>query len=512
MNKSLPERPDLGQLKKQAKDLLNDIRAQRPEALARVPQNELAGFALADAQRILAREYGFPSWAKLKLHVETREIGLATARLVVAAAHGDAAGLQALLRERPELARQTVSACAVLGDLEGLKAWVATNPEFAKAKGGVADAEALAYVCVGRLGGDEAARVACAEFLLAHEADPNATWRESPHDESRLPALYGATGRNNYPVLARRLLAAGANPNDGESIYHAAENHHPDCLEALVAAGGDISRRDSKWTNTPLYFLLGGSPRGGKAAQMRQGILWLLDHGADPNIPSYQHAELPLHRAIQNGWDTGLIETLLARGARPDARRADGRSLWVTAVRAGRDDVRALLQARGATDDATPVDTFLGAVAAGNREAASLLLAGHPVWRAELAGEISELLAGAARRDETIVLALAAELGLDFDQPAGPECGRPLHWAAWHGRVAAVKALIDAGADLDKPDGNFHAPPLGWCVHGSVNCQAVDGDYGGVAEVLLAAGAKPADDGGATPEVIAVFRRYAGKK
>ena len=39
MNKKLPERPDLDQLKKQAKDLLNDIRAQRPEALARVPAN-----------------------------------------------------------------------------------------------------------------------------------------------------------------------------------------------------------------------------------------------------------------------------------------------------------------------------------------------------------------------------------------------------------------------------------------------------------------------------------------
>lgn len=511
MNKTLPERPDLGQLKKQAKDLLNDIRAHRPEAVARVPQNEIAGFALADAQRIIAREYGFPGWAKLKLHIETREIERATARLVIATAHGDAAGLQALLTARPELARQTVPACAVLGDLEGLTAWAAKSPGFATAKGGVADAEALVYVCLGRLGGDEAARVACAEFLLAHGADPNATWRESPHDESRLPVLYGATGRNNYPALARQLLAAGANPNDGESIYHAAENHHPGCLEALVAAGGDISRRNAKWTNTPLYFLLGGSPRGGQASQTRSGILWLLDHGADPNVPSYQHAELPLHRAIQNGWDTALIEAFLARGARPDARRADGRSLWVTAVRAGRADVLALLQARGAKDDATPVDAFLGALSAGDRERAFSLLADGPAWRDELRGEITELLAGASRRDETSVLALAAELGLDFDQPAGPERGRPLHWAAWHGRVAAVNVLIKAGADLNKPDGSFHAPPLGWCVHGSINCRAIGGDYAGVAEALLAAGAKRVEDGGAAPEVIAVFRRYAGK-
>ena len=79
MNKQLPERPDLGQLKKQAKDLLDDIRAQRPEALARVPAHELAGFALADAQRVLAREYGFPSWAALRSHVAALGAGEASA-------------------------------------------------------------------------------------------------------------------------------------------------------------------------------------------------------------------------------------------------------------------------------------------------------------------------------------------------------------------------------------------------------------------------------------------------
>ena len=70
MNKQLPERPNLDQLKKQAKDLLNGILAQSADAIARVPKEELAGFALADAQRIIAREYGFASWTKLKDRVE----------------------------------------------------------------------------------------------------------------------------------------------------------------------------------------------------------------------------------------------------------------------------------------------------------------------------------------------------------------------------------------------------------------------------------------------------------
>lgn len=510
MSKQLPERPDLGQLKKQAKDLLKDVRAGRPEAVARVPQNEVAGFALSDAQRVIAREHGFPSWAKLKLHLETRESGIATARLVMAAVHGDGAMLRALLAERPTLGRQTVSAAAVLGDLEGLRGWVRKNPELARAKGGIGETEALAYVCLGRLGGDEAARVACADLLLANGADPNATWRESLEGDSRLPLLYAATGRNNYPALARRLLAAGANPNDGESIYHAAEHNHPECLEALVEAGGDLSRRDQKWTNTPLFFLLGGSPGAGSAATSRAGILWLLDHGADPNVPSYERAEVPLHRAIQNGWDLELITRLLERGADPNARRADGTSALAMAVGAGREDVVALLRQRGGIDDATPAQRFLGACAAGRREAAIGLLAGHPEWRRELAAEAAAIAVRAAKAGDGPVLALLAELGLPVDQP-GEAGERPLHWAAWHGRAAAVRVLLAAGADANRPENQFHAPPLGWCAHGSQNCRAVGGDYAGVAEALLAAGAKLGEEGGATPEVIAVFRRWANR-
>ena len=70
MTTSLAAAPNLEQIKKQAKDLLKEINAGQTEALARVPQNEIANFALADAQRIIAREYGFPSWVKLKERVE----------------------------------------------------------------------------------------------------------------------------------------------------------------------------------------------------------------------------------------------------------------------------------------------------------------------------------------------------------------------------------------------------------------------------------------------------------
>ncbi|HND63173.1 MAG TPA: ankyrin repeat domain-containing protein, partial [Opitutaceae bacterium] len=488
MSKQLPERPDLGQLKKQAKDLLNEVRAGRPEAVARVPEAERPEFSLADAQRIIAREYGFPSWPKLKLHVETRDHAIAMARLVGAAVNGDAATVAALCQERPGLARESVSACAALGDLEGLAAWVKRNPEFARAQGGIARTEALGYVCLGRVGADDAGRVACADLLLAAGANPNATWAAGESPEEAMPILYAAAGRNNLPRLTARLLAAGAQPNDGESIYHAAEHYHPECLAALVAAGGDISRRDEKWQNTPLYFLIGWEPGARNSERARQGILWLLEHGANPNIPSYEVGETPLFGAIRNGWDLELIEAFVRHGADVQFRRTDGRSACAVAVRYGRTDAVKFLLAQGAPDDASPEDRFLGALAAADETEARRWLRENPGWKARHTGKIAKVLLLAARRGTTPVLALAARLGLDFDRP--DRTGqRPLHGAAFYGRAEAVAKLLELGADLERPDDTYHASPLGWCVYGSTHCAAVGADYGGAAAAFRAAGA-----------------------
>jgi hypothetical protein len=58
MNASLPERPSLIQLKNQAKDLLEQLR--RGDVSAR----------LADAQHLIARQYGFANWQALHAHLE----------------------------------------------------------------------------------------------------------------------------------------------------------------------------------------------------------------------------------------------------------------------------------------------------------------------------------------------------------------------------------------------------------------------------------------------------------
>jgi hypothetical protein len=59
MSRALPTHPNLEHLRKQAKDRLGDLQSRNPDS------------KLAAAQHAIAREYGFPSWPKLRAHVES---------------------------------------------------------------------------------------------------------------------------------------------------------------------------------------------------------------------------------------------------------------------------------------------------------------------------------------------------------------------------------------------------------------------------------------------------------
>jgi len=89
----LPSRPDLAQLRRQAKDLLRAAQRDDKDAVARL-RAVSDRLILDSALLALAREYGFASWAKLKTEVDRREI-LDTR---------DMTRLNALLAEHPELA------------------------------------------------------------------------------------------------------------------------------------------------------------------------------------------------------------------------------------------------------------------------------------------------------------------------------------------------------------------------------------------------------------------------
>src|SRR4051812_9024261 len=84
-SRELPARPNLEQLKKQAKSLLAAARAREQEALHRfavlpslsgksLDQIGASDLALHDAQSVVAREHGYPSWNVLRDEVESRTL------------------------------------------------------------------------------------------------------------------------------------------------------------------------------------------------------------------------------------------------------------------------------------------------------------------------------------------------------------------------------------------------------------------------------------------------------
>ncbi len=88
----LPTRPDLDQVRRQAKDLLKNLRSGDPDAVARfnthLPGADPASLKLADAQYVLARAYGAKTWARIvqacQLTRAIRDDDLATLRRLIA--------------------------------------------------------------------------------------------------------------------------------------------------------------------------------------------------------------------------------------------------------------------------------------------------------------------------------------------------------------------------------------------------------------------------------------------
>ena len=97
----LPVRPNLDQLKHQAKDLLRGIRAGDPEALAELKEHhpnpiDPSSAKLADAQLVLARSYQASSWTRLVQAVE----------LVDAIWRDDIETVRKLVTSNPKLIRE----------------------------------------------------------------------------------------------------------------------------------------------------------------------------------------------------------------------------------------------------------------------------------------------------------------------------------------------------------------------------------------------------------------------
>ena len=493
MSEQLPERPNLEQLKKQAKSLLHAAKANDEAAIRRfailpsfaaLSAAELAaqGFALHDAQSVIAREHGFPSWNSLREEVEARSLSFeAAADEFVRCATGGAAGrARRLLDLFPRIATANLHTALVLGEAAEVEARLRKQPELATISGGPQNWEPLLYACHTCMHRDEPSRadglVTIARQLCSLGANPNAEYHWNWHPELPRTALWAAVCEVRHLPLAEVLLEAGANPTDGVTTHIAASFGNLAALELLHRFGLNVNGIPGGVP--PLVYLMqwSGNPAGPR---------WLLEHGADPNLAWGDAGEAPLHVAARR-WDLALVELLVWHGADVLKRRADGRTPHTLAELYGNHEIATWLLAHGAHDELSMPEKFVACCTRGDRVAAKVMLAANPTLRSELRPEHHLMLHRFAESGNAAVLEAMMLCG--FDPHARDKDGvTALHRAAMAGHPGAVRVLLAFGAPVDAKDGMFSATPLIWAVEGRGH-PGPEADHVNVARLLIEAG------------------------
>src|ERR1051325_641387 len=217
--------------------------------------------------------------------------------------------------------------------------------------------------------------------------------------------------------------------------------------------------------------------------------------------------------------DPGCIRMFVAGGwfPRRDPRAGGCIYMWTLGQLAtphsvarefGHEDVFQFLMER------TPDESKLAlACDLGDEAAFRQLLAARPHVAASLSAEDRTHLVRAAQRNNTAAVRLMLAAGWPVVVPGQP-VGTPLHWAAWHGNAEMVREILRYNPPVDLRGDDHDLPAIGWALHGSLhswNCRT--GDYPGVVDALLSAGAKlPETEFEVSEAVRNVLRRHVGKK
>jgi hypothetical protein len=371
--RSLPSNPNLDHLKYQAKDLLKERAANTLEIAQRIREFHPrfgratdaevfnSQFSLSDAQLTIAREYGFPSWARLKRHIEKptlsdrldlphqQRIENSTLRRAVELLDaGDVTGLRAYLNQYPNLVHQHVA-------FEGgnyfrnptLLEFVAENPvrhgtlpanivEVAKV---ILDAganqssqnEALMLVSTGSVPRECRVQLPLIDVLCDYGADPNSAVQGTAlHGElDALNALIGRGARIDLSVAA----ALGRIEDAGRLLANTKSEDRHFAL-TLAASFGHV-----------------------------EIVRLLLDAGEDPNrynpVGGHSHTT-PLHQAAGGGHDE-VVRLLVERGARLDLKDILWRATPIDWARhAGRKKIEAYLRGKIVDEQQEQNDPHVG--------------------------------------------------------------------------------------------------------------------------------------------------------
>ncbi|HEY1627935.1 MAG TPA: ankyrin repeat domain-containing protein [Streptosporangiaceae bacterium] len=471
---TLPENPDLDQLRNQARELQRAVRAGDSAALALVGEFHPAppaqrGFALSAAQLVLARRYGFPSWARLRRHVriigerswtpgappDSEPLPDRFLRFACLTYSDDPAADRAeaarLLTEHPELPSLSLPVAAACADAERVRAFLAADPSLATRTDGPHGWSPLLYQAYARH--DPAismtATLETARLLLAAGADPDdgRFWHGLPTPFTVLTGVFGG-GEDDRPwfgwsiPFARLLLEAGADPNDGQTLYNRMFGTNDDHLVLLFEFG---LGRGSGGT----WFRLLGDALEPPQIMLRDLLYWAVSHD--------QRERIALLAA--NGVDVVAPFGALRRGVNP-------RTPAEEALMNGHRELAAELMAPGASPPRlTPVDAFIAAAMAGDEAA---VRGAAPGVLAAVRRARPGLLTWAAKQGHQNSPGLLLQAGFDVnsygrsDGPFDEPWHTALHVAAGAGDLPLAERLLAAGADPSLRDKHYRSTPLGW--------------------------------------------------
>jgi hypothetical protein len=447
----LPDDPDLDQLRRQAKEL------RRAE-----------GIPLAQAQLRIARRHGFVSWPRLKAHLDLVRAHRWVPETVAAGADPAAvfltlacltytrddgprrwAGARELLAAHPELPGTSANVAAATANSALLRHFLAVDPSLARAPGGPYGWPPLAYLAYARHDRDVPERevTESARLLLAAGADADfgALWHGLPTPFTLLTGVFGGgelgpVRQPHHPhaqALARVLLTAGAEPNDGQALYNRMFEPGNEHLVLLFEFG--LGRGEGGVWHARL-----GDRLDSPARMVRGQLRWAVSHGL-----------------------ADRVALLVEHGVDIQAPFGDGRTPAQLAALRGNANVVACLAEHGATVELDPVDEFVAAALLADPAVRSAA----PRIPAAARRRSPALVVRAAALGRADSVALLVELGFDVnaagrqDAAGDQEWETPLHVAVAEGNGELVRLLLSLGADPDRADARFHATPLGWARH-----------------------------------------------
>jgi ankyrin repeat protein len=539
--RELPRHPSVEQYRKQAKELVRFRRTAETDPreslrLTRLfklieqyhPQFRLkteaeirAGrFGLSDAQLVIAREHGFASWTKFAGAIEVRRASAAgqddtaqddtaqddaeTAFLRAASVPREAwhvSGMldaaEAVRAAHPGVEQSSIYTAAVFGDAAGVRRFLAADGELATARGGVHVWDALTYLCFSRylrVLRDDAARsrgfVDAARALLDAGASADTGWFEANDEAVPFwePVIYGAAGIAQHADLTQLLLERGADPNDEETPYHAAETRDLRTLRVMLESG-----KLSEESVTTLLL---------RKADWHdlEGMRLLLAHGGDAHRQTrWKHSGLMQAVRRDNGLE--LVEALLGdlragpEGLAADVAASIAGAACIAAWR-GRGDVLRVFEQRGIMPELHGIDELLAVCAQGDGAAARAMVERDAVLAEGLKRHEGAWLSFFAGNGNVEGVAALLDLGvnvgaLNLEGDAYYEIARgstALHCAAWRMRHGTVQLLLERGSPVNALDGRGRTP-LALAVKACVDSHWAQGRSLASIEMLLRAGA-----------------------